>query len=92
MPSTLVALRMICAPISLARSAAVVSVEKKGLPVPATKMTTRRFSRWRTARRTTYSSATFLTSMAVSTRVSMPMFSNWLWSAMPFMIVASIPM
>jgi hypothetical protein len=32
-------------PISLARKAAVVSVVKKGLPVPAPKMTTRPFSR-----------------------------------------------
>ena len=34
-----------------ARRAAAVSVVKKGLPVPAAKITTRPFSRWRTARR-----------------------------------------
>ena len=51
MPETLVPLRMISAPISIARSAAAVSVEKYGLPVPAAKMTTRFFSRCRIARR-----------------------------------------
>ena len=35
------------ASISAARSAAAVSVVKNGLPVPAAKMTTRPFSRWR---------------------------------------------
>ena len=39
------------APISSARNAAVVSVVKYGLPVPAAKMTTRPFSMWRIARR-----------------------------------------
>ena len=45
MPSTFVALRMTSALISMARKAAVVSVEKYGLPVPAAKITTRFFSR-----------------------------------------------
>ena len=35
----------------MARSAAAVSVVKYGLPVPAAKITTRPFSRWRMARR-----------------------------------------
>ena len=35
----------------MARSEAAVSVVKYGLPVPAAKMTTRPFSRWRMARR-----------------------------------------
>ena len=39
------------ASISAARNAAAVSVVKNGLPVPAAKMTTRPFSRWRMARR-----------------------------------------
>ena len=39
------------ASISTARSAAVVSVVKNGLPVPPAKITTRPFSRWRMARR-----------------------------------------
>ena len=43
MPSTLVPLRMTSALISIARSAAAVSVVKYGLPVPAAKMTTRPF-------------------------------------------------
>jgi hypothetical protein len=37
--------------ISEARRAAAVSVVKKGLPVPAAKITTRPFSMWRIARR-----------------------------------------
>ena len=41
MPSTLVAFRMTLAWISIARSAAAVSVVKYGLPVPAAKITTR---------------------------------------------------
>ena len=43
MPSTLLALRSASAPSSTARSAAVVSVVKNGLPVPAAKITTRPF-------------------------------------------------
>ena len=39
MPSTFVAFKIISAEISLARNAAVVSVEKYGFPVPATKIT-----------------------------------------------------
>ena len=54
---TLVALKKASAPISAARSAAAVSVVKKGLPVPAPKMTTRPCSRWRMARRRMYGSA-----------------------------------
>jgi hypothetical protein len=46
----LVAFSTTSAPISTARSAAVVSVVKKGLPVPAANTTTRPFSRWRIAR------------------------------------------
>ena len=46
----LLALKMMSASTSAARRAAVVSVEKKGLPVPQPKMTTLPFSRWRTAR------------------------------------------
>ena len=48
---TFVALKKASALISAARSAAAVSVVKKGLPVPAPKMTTRPRSRWRIARR-----------------------------------------
>ena len=43
MPSTRVAFRITWALISMARSAAAVSVEKYGLPVPAAKITTRSF-------------------------------------------------
>src|SRR5436309_3193099 len=41
---------MTSASISTARRAAVVSVVKYGLPVPAARITTRPFSRWRTGR------------------------------------------
>ena len=51
-------MRIASAPISSARSAAAVSVVKNGLPVPAAKITTRPFSRWRIARRRMYGSAT----------------------------------
>ena len=44
MPSTFVALKTISAPISIALSAAAVSVVKHGLPVPAEKMTTLPFA------------------------------------------------
>ena len=60
------------ASISRARWAAVVSVEKYGMPIPAPKMTTRPFSRWRMARSGMYGSATWPMVMAVWTRVSMP--------------------
>ena len=51
-PSTpFLAIRIASAWISSARSAAAVSVVKNGLPVPAAKITTRAFSRWRIARR-----------------------------------------
>src|SRR5205823_8332188 len=58
------AIRIACAPISSARRAAAVSVVKYGLPVPAAKITMRPFSRWRTARRLMYGSATSCTSIA----------------------------
>src|SRR6266496_511403 len=48
-PSTFVAFKITSALISSARSAAAESVVKNGLPVPAANMTTRAFSRWRTA-------------------------------------------
>ncbi len=44
-PSTALAMRTTSALISSARWAAVVSVEKYGMPIPAPKMTTRPFSR-----------------------------------------------
>src|SRR5919202_1495954 len=57
-PSTpFFAIRIASAWISLARRAAAVSVVKNGLPVPAAKITTRPFSRWRIARRRMYGSA-----------------------------------
>ncbi len=78
--------------ISSARSAAVVSVVKYGLPVPAAKMTVRPFSRWRMARRRMYGSATSFISMADMTRVKTPCASIASWSASAFMTVASMPM
>src|SRR5581483_3466659 len=92
-PSTpFFAMRIASAPISSARSAAAVSVVKNGLPVPAAKMTTRPFSRWRTARRRMYGSATSWTSIAESTRVSAPFRSSASCTASAFSTVASIPM
>ena len=49
-PSTALAINTTSAPISSARWAAVVSVEKYGRPMPAPKMTTRPFSRCLRAR------------------------------------------
>ena len=80
------------ASISRARWAAVVSVEKYGMPMPAPKMTTRPFSRWRTARSGMYGSATWPMVMAVCTRESMPSFSRKSWRARQFMTVPSMPM
>ena len=54
------------------RSAAVVSVVKYGLPVPAANTTTRPFSRWRIARSGMYGSATWAIVIAVCTRVGWP--------------------
>ena len=62
-------MRIASAPISSARRAAAVSVVKNGLPVPAAKITTRPFSRWRMARLRMYGSATSATVIADSTRV-----------------------
>ena len=78
--------------ISTARSAAAVSVVKYGLPVPATNIVTRPFSRWRIARRRMYGSAISFIAMAVMTRVGTPARSRASCSARPFMTVASMPM
>ncbi len=67
---------MTSAPISIARRLAAVSVVKYGLPVPAAKITTRPFSRWRIARRRMYGSQTECISMAESTRVLTPSCSS----------------
>ena len=92
MPSTLVAFRMTSALISIARSAAAVSVLKYGLPVPAPNTTTRPFSRWRMARRRMNGSATARISIAVTTRVTTPCCSSASCSASALITVASMPM
>ena len=69
-----------------------MSVEKNGLPVPAAKMMSRPFSRWRMARRRMYGSASDSIRMAVMTRVSTPIFSSTSCSARALMTVASMPM
>ena len=79
------------ASISSARSAAVVSVVKKGLPVPPPKITTRPFSRCRRARRRMYGSAISCMVIAVCTRVSTPCFSSASCSAIAFITVPSMP-
>ena len=92
-PSTALAISTTSAPISSARCAAVVSVEKYGMPTPAPKMTTRPFSRCRTARRGMYGSATWPMVMAVCTRVSrLCSRSRKSCSARQFMTVPSMPM
>src|SRR3954452_19342835 len=80
------------ASISAARSAAAVSVVKKGLPVPAAKITTRPCSRWRIALRRMYGSHSLGISMALCTRVSWPARSRASCSARAFMTVPSMPM
>src|SRR6185312_12212292 len=91
-PSTpFLPIRIACAPISSARSAAAVSVVKNGLPVPAAKITTRPFSRWRIARRRMYGSATSDTVRADWTRVCAPRRSSASWSARALRSVASMP-
>ncbi len=60
--------------------------------MPAAKMTMRPFSRWRTARRRMYDSATWCISMALMTRVKVPMCSRAFCSARALMTVASMPM
>ena len=67
-------------------------MEKNGLPVPAAKMMTRPFSRWRMARRRMYGSATDSMRIAVITRVLTPTFSSTSCSASALMTVASMPM
>ena len=79
------------APISIARSAAAVSVVKNGLPVPAPKITTRPFSRWRIARRRMYGSASCDIGIADCTRVTTPFFSIASCSDTAFITVASMP-
>ncbi len=83
---------MTSALISIARSAAAVSVLKYGLPVPAPKTTTRPFSRWRMARRRMNGSATARISIAVTTRVTTSCCSSASCSASALMTVASMPM
>ncbi len=92
MPSTFVPFRITSARISIARSAAAVSVVKYGLPVPAANTTTRLFSRWRIARRRMNGSATARISIAVTTRVVTPICSSASCSASALMTVASMPM
>ena len=92
MPSTRVPFRITSASISMARNDAALSVVKNGFPVPAPKMTTRPFSRWRMARRRISGSAMAFISMALCNRVSTPMCSSALCKAMALIIVANMPM
>ena len=83
----------ISAPISIARSEAAVSVVKNGLPVPAAKMTSRPFSRWRMARRRMYGSATRCISIAdMHAGLGDPRVSSASCSASALITVASMPM
>ncbi len=80
------------APISEARRAAAVSVVKNGLPVPPAKITTRPFSRCRSALRLMYGSAMERISSAVMTRVCTPRRSRASCMQMALITVASMPM
>ncbi len=68
-----------------------MSVVKNGLPVPAAKITTRPFSRWRIARRRMYGSATSAIVSADWMRVQTASFSSASWIASAFRTVASMP-
>jgi hypothetical protein len=76
---------------SAARSAAAVSVVKKGLPVPPAQITTLPFSMWRIARRRMYGSHTAAMGIADRTRVCSPSRSSTLCTARALMTVASMP-
>ncbi len=91
MPSTFVALSIASAPISMALRAAAVSVVQKGLPVPAVKMTTLPFSRWRMARPLMKVSATEDRFIAERTRAGCPSVSSCSFRARPLMTVPSMP-
>ena len=76
----------------LPRSAAAVSVVKKGLPVPAARARRRPFSRCRTARAPDVRLADRIHPMASHTRVSMPCRLERPAAHRPFITVASMPM
>ena len=93
MPSTpLLAMSSRSQWVSSARCALTVSVEKKGIPAPAPKITTRPFSRCRMARSGIYGSATWPIVIAVWTRVGTPTCSRKSCSARQFITVPSMPM
>ena len=64
----------------------------EGAPTPAAKITTRPFSRWRSARRRITGSHTLSISIADWTRVCTPSCSSAFCMASAFITVASIPM
>ena len=72
MPSTWVALKIASQPISAARSAAVVSVVKNGLPVPPTK-TSGPSAKWARARARMNGSQMLIMGMADITRADRPL-------------------
>jgi hypothetical protein len=76
---------------SEARSAAVVSVVKKGLPVPPASTITRPFSWWRMARRRMKGSQIWCAATADMSRASQPARSRPSMSARPLIMVASMP-
>ena len=69
-----------------------MSVVTNGLPVPPARITTRPFSRCRSARRRMYGSHTASIGRADISRVSTPRLSSVSCRASPFITVASIPM
>ncbi len=83
---------IISEPISIALSVAAVSVVKNGLPVPAAKITTLPFSKWRCARPTINVSQIASILIALCTLTSSPLRSKASRIAIELMTVASMPM
>lgn len=79
------------APISNALRLAAVSVDIKGFPVPAARITTLPFSMCRIARRRIYGSATDCIGMAVTVRTGTFSRSSQSCSTSAFMTVANMP-
>src|SRR6202171_4910126 len=91
MPSTLVAFNTACAPISAARSTAVVSVVKNGLPVPPPSSTIRPSARYLCAAPRVNSSQICGITNADRVRAGAPRRSIAASSATQFITVASMP-
>ena len=90
-PSIVFASNITSESVSAALSAAPVSVEKYGFPVPQENITTLPLSKCFIAYLFMYGSAISLISIAVWSLVYIPLASNASWRANAFIDVASIP-